>query len=84
MLPKCLPMFWCQLSIPDPRAADVLRNFYHCDLAISGVTLENIKVPPGGTLKNKLSGTSDTSFPPHLRVHWLHAKKCTNNYKTIH
>ena len=31
-------------SIPDPRDDNVLGNFYHCDLATSGLKLENVKV----------------------------------------
>ena len=45
MLPKSLPMFLCQPFIPGPRADNVLCNFYHRDLATSGVTWENVKVP---------------------------------------
>ena len=80
LLPKSLPIFWYQIFITGPRADNVLCNFYNCDLAISGVKLENVKVPS----KNKLPKMSEPSSTPPLRVHGSHARQCTNNYPNIH
>ena len=67
MLWKHSPMLWYQISIPVPRADNVLCHVYHFDQVTSGVKSENVKVP------------LNINYQRHLRPHLPHPQEWTGH-----